>query len=666
MTWPKHIIILACFSLSLSSFAGLRDSLLVTINSKAEPAVRADALIDLSNYYFNRDLDSCLFFTSNAIGVAKANELNYQWAVGESMLGQMAQKRKDETKALDHFNAVIDIGLKSGSERIQIIGHYRKGMLFAQSAKYSRAIRSYIRALEMSEEAENYSYASEICTQMGSCFRELKVFSKSFDYYAQALAYSKLSQDQEIGDATIYTHIGNVYKDLNNIDSCLNYYHKAEIIYEKILEPVQLMAIYSNLGQAYSLKTNQIAKGSHYLQQSLAIAEKYDDRERIIRNTISLAQVDLRQGRVRTARDKLLQAEELNNTEQILFFWPYIHGNLSQIYETIGEHEEALNRERLSNRFKDSILNKEKIELTQTLDAQYTQENSEKRALAAKNEMLTLQSKSERVESMLLFFGLALGVVLFGWFLYSRYFTLRRRTERLEDERNRVLQQQRISELQNVADMRAMNAMLDGRESERRAIATTLHDSVSTLLSSANMHLQAIKKRVNGEAAGIDKSQTIIKEAAEKIRLLSHELMSSVLVKFGMRPAIIDLCEKLSNEELEFDYEFKGLEKRINRDVENKLYSIIEELFNNIIKHSKASQANLILDQQENKISILVSDNGIGFDSSTIGSNDGIGLSHMRARVKGMGGKLRIDTQKEKGSRISISVPLQKQLVPST
>jgi two-component system NarL family sensor kinase len=93
---------------------------------------------------------------------------------------------------------------------------------------------------------------------------------------------------------------------------------------------------------------------------------------------------------------------------------------------------------------------------------------------------------------------------------------------------------------------------------------------VSSLLSSANLHVQASRKQFKGKVLiEIDKTQKIIKEASRKIRNLSHSLVSSVLLKFGLNFAIKDITEKYSNSQLSIDTQIEGL-KRYNQNFEIK------------------------------------------------------------------------------------------------
>ncbi|MFT5603010.1 MAG: two-component system NarL family sensor kinase, partial [Flavobacteriales bacterium] len=140
-------------------------------------------------------------------------------------------------------------------------------------------------------------------------------------------------------------------------------------------------------------------------------------------------------------------------------------------------------------------------------------------------------------------------------------------------------------------------------------------------------------------------------------RNLSHKLISSVLLKFGLKVAVEDLCEKYSNSLLKFISDSNNI-NRYDQSFEIKVYSIIEELVNNILKHSNADNASISIETANLNLEIKIEDNGDGFIVDEIFKKDGLGLSQIAARIKNMEGVFTINSAKEKGTQIYISVPL--------
>jgi signal transduction histidine kinase len=215
-----------------------------------------------------------------------------------------------------------------------------------------------------------------------------------------------------------------------------------------------------------------------------------------------------------------------------------------------------------------------------------------------------------------------------------------------------------LEQLHNESQIKILNATLDGKETERKQIAETLHDSVSALLSAANLHLQASKSKIEGKPPiELNKTQDIIDEASVKIRDLSHKLISSVLLKFGLSYAIQDFCEKYSNSQLDINSSVNNV-KRYEQNFEIKINNIIEEFINNIIKHSKASEAFISVLEFKKQLYISIQDNGVGFDTINKPKSDGIGINQIEARIHVMKGELTINSKINSGTKIDIKVPI--------
>ena len=281
--------------------------------------------------------------------------------------------------------------------------------------------------------------------------------------------------------------------------------------------------------------------------------------------------------------------------------------------------------------------------------------------VAEKEKLVEIEkNKRQQIEFWLYVLGLAtILLVGFSGLLYNT-FRLRRKNLTLEHDQEKLLQDRKIEQVQNESQIKILNATLDGKEDERRHIAEVLHNSVSALLSSANLHLQAAKIDLKEKTPEeIIKTQAIFSEAADKIRDLSHKLVSSVLLKFGLSYAMDDLCDKYSNSQLTFETQSKNIQ-RYNQDFEIKIHSIIEEFVNNIIKHSNADKATILLEQKEGKLQVRVFDDGEGFDLEQMRKNDkgGLGIAQIEARIKMMEGIFDIKSSKDTGTRIYMNIPI--------
>ena len=139
-----------------------------------------------------------------------------------------------------------------------------------------------------------------------------------------------------------------------------------------------------------------------------------------------------------------------------------------------------------------------------------------------------------------------------------------------------------------------------------------------------------------------------------KLLFLSLFLFSCTNVNFQTVKTDISLLKK--EEIVKLPIINDEIEKRYNEEFEIKVYFIITELVNNILKHSKATSGYITLEEKNNQIIINVEDNGKGFDSSKTYSSDGFGLTQIKARVKNLKGKITINSKMNAGTLVYIKL----------
>jgi len=203
-----------------------------------------------------------------------------------------------------------------------------------------------------------------------------------------------------------------------------------------------------------------------------------------------------------------------------------------------------------------------------------------------------------------------------------------------------------------------LESLLDGQEKERKRIAEELHDGL-------NGDLSAIKYRLSGlDDIGLNpednenllKTIEMIDNACTQVRRISHNLMPSSILDFGLVETVNQYCSKInSSHPLTLDFQYFGNPAVLPKKAETVIYRIIQELINNITKHSKAKTAMVQLNFHESELFITVEDNGIGFDTRSIQS--GLGLKNIHSRIHFLNAQLEIDST-DKGTSFHITIDL--------
>lgn len=226
-------------------------------------------------------------------------------------------------------------------------------------------------------------------------------------------------------------------------------------------------------------------------------------------------------------------------------------------------------------------------------------------------------------------------------------------------QNNRLKQKLKRKDLKQKILLNMINSGIDSQEIERKKIASFLHDNINSLLSSAGLHLNVFTTQNQIESDEIKKAKAILTEAHDLLRDMSHDLVPTLLVRFGLLYALEDLCEKNSNSTISFEFSSSiPTETRYSEKFEMKIYFIVSELFSNIIKHSGAQKSQIILKEKRGHLIIHIHDDGIGFKTQKLNEAEGFGLNRIRARIKKYKGNLAIVSNDRKGTSVKIQIPL--------
>ncbi len=196
---------------------------------------------------------------------------------------------------------------------------------------------------------------------------------------------------------------------------------------------------------------------------------------------------------------------------------------------------------------------------------------------------------------------------------------------------------------------------------ERNRLAGDLHDSVTQGLYGIVLHADAAKGQLTAgqtskATAYLDEIKAAGKEGLAEMRLLIFELRPPVLEREGLADALetrLYAVEKRAGLTAEFQSSIKG---QLPLEIEDGLYRIAQEVLNNALKHAHAQHIWVHLHQDGQMVTLEIKDDGCGFDLESPQASGGMGLSNISARVSKMGGKLMIESQPNKGTRVNVEV----------
>jgi len=202
-------------------------------------------------------------------------------------------------------------------------------------------------------------------------------------------------------------------------------------------------------------------------------------------------------------------------------------------------------------------------------------------------------------------------------------------------------------------------AHLQGQTLERQRVAADLHDNLGTTLSALHWNLEAMdKSKLSAvEQAVYTTISQQVGQAYKDVRLLSHNLLPDELAKQGLAVTLQNLVKKMNrNTTVHFQLTIPDNLPRLGQQTEFELYSICLELLNNTLKHAKATEGFIAINQVNGILHLTVGDNGSGINGQP---SDGRGLQNIAARVASLGGTWTVHSGEDGGLQNKISVPVR-------
>lgn len=403
----------------------------------------------------------------------------------------------------------------------------------------------------------------------------------------------------EFNKSMFYDNLANCFYFIGKVEQAIQYHIKAIAVDSSFKNNKQLGDTYSNLGYIYEEK-NEFNKAIDYYQKSLDLC--------------------------RTTGYKIGVKNALEQLSALHFKM----NNAPEAYKYLKE----------STIVKDSIINtasEEKIAELQTLfDTEKKKQEIEQQAL-----------KISRRNILLIAF---LIIFILSFIAFNSFY------KRKKVEQERKLQEELVKE-----EEKRSKAIIESEENERQRLARELHDGVGQLLSATKLNLNTlVHNNVNDDNNVLQNSLEILDDSIKEIRNISHNMVPDVLLKFGLKKAIEDFTNRINqSKKIHIDFECNSFdEKYLNDASKLMLYRIVQESVNNTIKYAEATQLNIQLSADETEISLLMEDNGKGFDVKEALEKGGIGLKNMQLRTNYLKGKLVIDSSPKNGTTIIIEIPL--------
>ena len=231
--------------------------------------------------------------------------------------------------------------------------------------------------------------------------------------------------------------------------------------------------------------------------------------------------------------------------------------------------------------------------------------------------------------------------------------------------------EQRVSE--RTAEVTAANErmkyltsqILTAQEQERKRISMDLHDDLGQSLLVLRMQLNAMLRKSPADLPirpGLEESAKYLVEIIDKVRSLSHALSPMSLGNLSLTEAVRSLLEEFQKyHDIGTEADLDEVGPVLSKEARVGVYRILQEFLANVHKHAQATRVKVAIKAEGDRVMVAMEDNGIGFDlgeaRSAVHKPGGLGLLSMEGRVQMLGGRLSLESQINRGTRLFFELP---------
>ncbi|GAA4898479.1 hypothetical protein GCM10023311_24270 [Flaviramulus aquimarinus] len=438
----------------------------------------------------------------------------------------------------------------------------------------------------------------------------------------------KIAEELDDDDIRIHCEYNKSTRaeNLKDYESSLNHIENMGTIYQKQKDTVRYIANLLNIAPALS-KLKKYQEAINVLNITESYYDKKDPenyRSRILVYSHKCDQYYYL-NKLDSALITIKKAKNLLKNYNNLNYKIFVYEQLCDVYEKTETYHEAFLALKKLEQLRDSAQHQSLIKDIGEIKTKYESAEKEKENIILKNRQQKYTYQIYILIALLVLTG------FIGYIIYSNS-----KKKQLLAIRDKALEKEKNDKLLKNLELQSIDAMISGQEKERKRIAEDLHDNLGSTLATLKLYLETLKERVKGDNSSmIKKTESLLNEAYEKIRFMSHLRQHGNLATKGLIPAVEDLAHKISySNKVDVRVAHHIENKSLENSLELNVFRIIQELLTNAIKHSNAKNVTVNITCFENSINILVEDDGSGFDTKKIHPKHGIGLSNIKNVLK--------------------------------
>lgn len=562
-----------------------------------------------------------------------------------NILGIGHQIKSNYDTSTSYLNKAISIAQSIKDTSLILKSSHNKAINLRYQGNFNVALETFFNNLRVAKKSKNTKMIGFCLSEIANIYNSTQNWAKAVEYNRRALNHNlKNKNNRLIG--TAYNSLAYTYLEFEGdsmdldkgralLDSAITYHELANNIYGLTNAKRQKCITYGI--------DNDFHRAIDCQKELLQLDIKIGNKEGQMIDLTNLGKNYTNIHHPKLANKHLLEAlplaKQLNKPRFV-----------AAIYESLGINNKDLNSYKKAYHYldsattlNDSIVGIETQESIAELETKYQLSEKERQILEVQQKSEQLAQEKElanltvkKRNNLILFIILLafpIGIATYFYFQNNKKKQALKEAELLKEERQK-----------------ALKAVIDAQEEERKRIAKDLHDSIGQKLSGIKMGWSRVvneSKDENVKDRIKDLSKTL-ESTADEIRAISHKMMPITLREIGISAALKSMLENTFQfSEMTYTYDESKVEGRFKEALEITIYRIAQELVNNAIKHAKAKEINVQLLKVKTNLILIVQDDGMGIDLNQF--KKGHGYMNISSRLSVNSGEINLESTKNQG-----------------
>lgn len=617
------------------------DSLVKLSSTLSDKVERCRIFLELSRLYQKSDTVQSKSYRQKALALAAQLSDDQQKLKAHLVFAKHYLTTRYFDEARTHTDKALSLVKPNGNNEDLATIRYYSGCIYLSQGNSRKALDEFIQSYRLAEASCDSDLQAHVNSSFGVIYQQQNQLDSALVYYKKSFDYFERTTGNTEYSMTGSQNIGNILLAKGSFTEGQTYLKRALDLAKQRKDINAEMIVLGNIANGYE-REGKLELAEFYAAELVKDAEKTGFLMQELYGKTLLSTIKLDEKKydeaIRQAKEALVLAEQVKMTS----FMVPLYEMLVAGHEQKGDYQHAYHYKNKLVHIKDSLSAIENTTYIEEIKQKYNLQKKNQELLL-KTELIQQIQKTGKQKTVIIISLLVLGVSgLVSAFLFFQ----RRKIKEELARKNMALENQN----------KHFEAFINGQEQERKRIASDLHDGLAQNLvmlkmgiRNFNMPDQAQQEKLNYYSAELD---TMIEET----RRISHNMMPGVLVDLGLLKALKSLVADLNTNHPALQTTLSVSEPfiKLPPEVEIQLYRIIQELLNNVIKHSGATACDIRLSAGSEGIRIGLKDNGKGFEKKH--AKTGIGLQNIGSRVNSLNGTFTIDSAPGKGTSVSILI----------